>query len=210
MKSQAEVLKTITDFLKQVGKGNELISGFMSDPLPKSYHADMDLLFKALLEIINRAPVEYKVDNMSFSLEWLGNDFVMSYGYSDVDNLKKAIWLSIVGFITYFNYNGGYNLRNYRDELNASVREEIKGVCKDNLEANVLMCLISNLYAEKGFSDVESSDIACRLHYDEAVVNAAISGLEERGLVSVGEGHFKGIIYLNNKYHYLHPKWYNQ
>lgn len=85
--------------------------------------------------------------------------------------------------------------------------QEIKKVTSTELEFKVLKCLIDELYAEAGFSDIGCKDIADILKINANTVKGTIGSLTKKGIVSVGEGDFKDIIYLNNVYWYLHPEW---
>ena len=76
------------------------------------------------------------------------------------------------------------------------------------LEEQVLNSLISQLYAEEGFSDVDAKDIASNIKVDIKSVRGSLGSLVRKGIVSIdGNDSNYQIIYLNRAYYYLHPEW---
>ena len=77
-----------------------------------------------------------------------------------------------------------------------------------DLETRTLNSLIKQLYAEPGFSDVDARDISNDIHYSIKQVRGALGSLSKKGVVTVldNESGYH-IIYLNESYYHLHPKW---
>ena len=81
------------------------------------------------------------------------------------------------------------------------------------LESQVLNSLISQLYAEAGFSDVDVNDIAADISIDTKIIRGALSSLVKKGIVTLEKTDNWGadkqyvLIYLNESYWHLHPKW---
>jgi hypothetical protein len=80
------------------------------------------------------------------------------------------------------------------------------------LEQTLLTEFIGSLYAEEGFSDVDAKDLAQGTGIDIKIVRGALGSLVKKGIVSVetmqnwGEKAYE-IIYLNEDYWYMHPRW---
>ena len=89
--------------------------------------------------------------------------------------------------------------------------EAIKDLNLTQLESQVLGSLISQLYAEAGFSDVDAKDIARDIKVDIKSVRGSLGSLVRKGIVGI-DGNDSGyqIIYLNQKYWTLHPQWKNE
>ena len=90
----------------------------------------------------------------------------------------------------------------------------MKNLSLTPLEQQVLTSLIDGLYAEPGFSDIDAKDIAQETGIDTKVVRGVISSLVKKGIVDVEQTSTYGaptyqIIYLREKYWYLHPEWKN-
>lgn len=85
-----------------------------------------------------------------------------------------------------------------------------------DLEKQVVESLVSQLYAEPGFSDVDAKDIARDINVDIKSVRGAVSSLVKKGVVTICETDNWGvleqfqIIYLNESHYYLHPDWKNE
>ena len=81
------------------------------------------------------------------------------------------------------------------------------------LEKTVLESLISQLYAEPGFSDVDARDIANDTGIETRIIRGVLSSLVKKGIVQLEETSTYGakeqfvIIYLNSEYWGLHPQW---
>jgi predicted transcriptional regulator len=89
--------------------------------------------------------------------------------------------------------------------------EAIKDLNLTQLEEQVLVSLISQLYAEEGYSDVDAKDIAQNIKVDIKSVRGSLGSLVRKGIVGI-DGNDSGyqIIYLNQKYWTLHPQWKNE
>ena len=89
--------------------------------------------------------------------------------------------------------------------------EAIKDLNLTQLESQVLGSLISQLYAEAGYSDVDAKDIAQHIKVDIKSVRGALGSLVRKGIVGI-DSNDSGyqIIYLNQKYWTLHPQWKNE
>jgi DNA replication protein DnaD len=82
-----------------------------------------------------------------------------------------------------------------------------------DLEQTLLTELISGLYAEEGFSDVDAKDLAQGTGINIKIVRGALGSLVKKGIVSIeqtdnwgAEEQFQ-LIYLNEDYYYMHPRW---
>jgi hypothetical protein len=76
------------------------------------------------------------------------------------------------------------------------------------LETQILKSLISNLYAEPGFSDVDAKDIAHDLQINIKSVRGALGSLVKKDVITIDDnGAGFDIIYLNSNHYYLHPEW---
>ena len=82
-----------------------------------------------------------------------------------------------------------------------------------DLEQTLLTELISGLYAEEGFSDVDAKDLARGTGINIKIVRGALGSLVKKGIVSIeqtdnwgAEEQFQ-LIYLNEDYWYMHPRW---
>ena len=89
--------------------------------------------------------------------------------------------------------------------------EAIKDLNLTQLESQVLGSLISQLYAEAGFSDVDAKDIARATKVDIKSVRGALGSLVRKDIIDI-DGNDSGyqIIYLNKAYWTLHPQWKNE
>ena len=78
------------------------------------------------------------------------------------------------------------------------------------LEATVLESLISSLYAEPGFSDVDAHDLARHTKISTRSIRGVLSSLIKKGYITIDDSCGNGIyqlIYLNENKWYLHPEW---
>jgi DNA-binding MarR family transcriptional regulator len=84
----------------------------------------------------------------------------------------------------------------------------MKNLKLTQLEEQVLDSLISQLYAEAGFSDVDANDISRDIKVDIKSVRGSLGSLVRKGIIGI-DGNSSGyqIIYLNQSYWYLHPEW---
>ena len=76
------------------------------------------------------------------------------------------------------------------------------------LEQQVLESLISQLYAEPGYSDVDAKDIARDIKVDIKKVRGSLGSLVRKYIIDIdmNDSGYQ-IIYLNQSYWYLHPEW---
>jgi len=106
-------------------------------------------------------------------------------------------------------YAIGY-LENKIKSKEKEIKDPIDDVVSTDMEKKVLKNLIDQLYAEPGFSDVGVKDLASETKLSVNEVKGVIGSLTKKGIVSVGDKDFGGLIYLNHKYYYLHPEWGKQ
>ena len=79
------------------------------------------------------------------------------------------------------------------------------------LENQILESLISLLYAEAGFSDVDAKDIADDIKVPIKTVRGALGSLVKKGIITIDDnGAGFEIIYLKSDHYYLHPEWKNE
>lgn len=93
--------------------------------------------------------------------------------------------------------------------MKTQTEEQIKltrEVVETDLEFKVLTCLINNLYAEPGFSDVGVEEIAEKLKMKMNSVKGVVGSLCKKQICYVDE-EFKDCIYLDRGYWFLHPEW---
>lgn len=77
-----------------------------------------------------------------------------------------------------------------------------------DLEKQVIESLVSQLYAEPGFSDVDAKDIARDINVDIKSVRGVLGSLVKKGVITVDTNDSGyDIIYLNQSHWYLHPEW---
>ena len=88
--------------------------------------------------------------------------------------------------------------------------EAIKDLNLTQLESQVLGSLISQLYAEAGYSDVDAKDTTQHIKVYIKSVRGALGSLVRKDIIDI-DGNDSGyqIIYLNQKYWTLHPQWKN-
>ena len=94
--------------------------------------------------------------------------------------------------------------------MKTQTQEQIKlthEAVETELEFKVLTCLINNLYAEPGFSDVDVREIAKKLEMKVNTVKGVIGSLCKKQICYVGEDDYANIIYLDRGYWFLHPEW---
>lgn len=100
-------------------------------------------------------------------------------------------------------------LSKYTNEMNTQIK-------LTELEQTLLTELIGSLYAEEGFSDVDAKDLAFGTGIDIKIVRGGLGSLVKKGVVSIEQTDNWGadeqfqIIYLNEDYYYLHPRWGNK
>ena len=83
------------------------------------------------------------------------------------------------------------------------------------LEEKVLTALINGLYAEPGFSDVSDVDLVQQTEIPAKSIRGVLGSLCKKRIIFQctarelgieGQG-FNTLVYLQEKYHYLHPEW---
>ncbi len=76
------------------------------------------------------------------------------------------------------------------------------------LEKQVLECLIDELYAEPGFTDVDAHDIARNTKIDIKSVRGAVGSLVRKGII-YSDRNDSGFVLLclTEQYYGLHPRW---
>jgi DNA-binding MarR family transcriptional regulator len=76
------------------------------------------------------------------------------------------------------------------------------------LEKQFIETLISLLYAEPGFSDVDISDISRIMNVSKNTCKGILGSLVKKGLCYViDDDDFSDIIYLDRCLYHLHPEW---
>jgi predicted transcriptional regulator len=76
------------------------------------------------------------------------------------------------------------------------------------LETQVLESLISLLYAEAGYSDVDAKDLAADTQIPIKSIRGVLSSLVKKEIINIDENSSKyQLVYLNSAYWYLHPEW---
>jgi hypothetical protein len=84
-------------------------------------------------------------------------------------------------------------------------------IAQENLtamEAKVLDSLISMLYAEEGFSDVDANDLSQDTGIPTRKIRGVLSSLVQKGYVFIDDpGAGFQIVYLANEKYHLHPEW---
>jgi predicted transcriptional regulator len=83
------------------------------------------------------------------------------------------------------------------------------------LETQVLKSLISKLYAEAGFSDVDAKDIANDINVSIKSVRGALGSLVKKRIIDIESTNTScaeqyELIYLSPAHYYLHPEWKNE
>ena len=85
---------------------------------------------------------------------------------------------------------------------------ELNGKFTD-LEKQVIESLVSQLYAEPGFSDVDVHDISRDITtLPTKIVRGVLGSLVKKGVIGIDTNDSGyDIIYLNQSHWYLHPEW---
>ena len=78
-----------------------------------------------------------------------------------------------------------------------------------DLETQVIESLVSQLYAEPGFSDVDAKDISRDITtLPTKIIRGVLGSLVKKGVITVDTNDSGyDIIYLNQSHWYLHPEW---
>ncbi len=74
-------------------------------------------------------------------------------------------------------------------------------------EKQFIDTLISLLYAEPGFSDIDVTDMAKKMKCGVGTVKGIMGSLVKKGLIEEPDSDFAGIIYLANSLYHYHPEW---
>ena len=84
-------------------------------------------------------------------------------------------------------------------------------IAKENLtamEAEVMDSLISQLYAEAGFSDVDAKDLSKDTGIPTSKIRGVLSSLVQKGYVWIDDpGCGYQLVYLATEKYHLHPEW---
>ena len=87
-------------------------------------------------------------------------------------------------------------------------------IAQENLtamEAQVLESLISQLYAEPGFSDVDAKELSQITGISTRSIRGVLSSLVQKGYVFIDDpGAGVQIVYLAHEKYHLHPRWSKQ
>ena len=81
------------------------------------------------------------------------------------------------------------------------------------METAVMESLIQGLYAEPGFSDVDTHDLSRQTRISTKSIRGVLSSLVKKGIVHLEETDSYGapeqfvLIYLHESHYYLHPQW---
>ena len=76
------------------------------------------------------------------------------------------------------------------------------------LEQQVLECLIDELYAEPGFTDVDAHDIARNTKVDIKSVRGAVGSLVKKDIIWSDKNDSGYVLLcLTEQYYHLHPRW---
>ena len=79
-----------------------------------------------------------------------------------------------------------------------------------DMETAVMESLISLLYAEPGFSDVDAKELSSLTNYPTKQIRGVLSSLAKKGIVLIDDnGAGFQIVYLMEQFYYLHPTWSN-
>ena len=78
-----------------------------------------------------------------------------------------------------------------------------------DLETQVIESLVSQLYAEPGFSDVDAKDISRDITtLPTKIIRGVLGSLVRKGVITIDTNDSGyDIIYLNQSHWYLHPEW---
>ena len=79
------------------------------------------------------------------------------------------------------------------------------------METATMESLISFLYAEPGFSDVDAKDLSKDTGIPVNSIRGVLSSLTKKGLIQIDDpGAGYQIVYLMEQFYYLHPTWSNE
>jgi len=83
----------------------------------------------------------------------------------------------------------------------------MKNVIFTELEDKVLKCLIKELYAEPGFSDIDAKDLSKGTGIPMKVLRGVLASLVKKEVIFIEESQGYDIIYLEESFYHLHPEW---
>ena len=83
----------------------------------------------------------------------------------------------------------------------------MKKVVVTKNEKQFIDTLISMLYAEPGYSDVDVTDLAKKMKCGVGTVKGIMGSLVKKELIDEPDSDFGGIIYLANSLYHYHPEW---
>ena len=92
--------------------------------------------------------------------------------------------------------------------MNNTLLEQLGALQLTEMETATMTSLISLLYAEPGFSDVDAKDLSKDTGIPMNSIRGVLSSLTKKGLIWMddpGAGFI--IIYLSEQFYYLHPTW---
>lgn len=76
------------------------------------------------------------------------------------------------------------------------------------METATMESLISLLYAEPGFSDVDAKELSRDTGIPMNSIRGVLSSLTKKGLIGIDDpGAGFQIVYLMEQFYYLHPEW---
>ena len=79
------------------------------------------------------------------------------------------------------------------------------------METSTMESLISLLYAEPGYSDVDAKDLSKDTGIPVNSIRGVLSSLTKKGLIAIDDnGAGFQIVYLMEQFYYLHPEWSNE
>lgn len=79
------------------------------------------------------------------------------------------------------------------------------------METKTIESLISLLYAEPGFSDVDAKDLSEDTKIPVTSIRGVLSSLSKKGIVQIEDnGAGFQIVYLMEQFYHLHPTWLNE
>jgi len=94
--------------------------------------------------------------------------------------------------------------------MNNTLLEQLGALKLTEMETNTMTSLISLLYAEAGYSDVDAKDLAKDTGIPINSMRGVLSSLIKKGLIGIDDpGAGFQIVYLNEQFYYLHPEWSN-
>jgi DNA replication protein DnaD len=75
------------------------------------------------------------------------------------------------------------------------------------LEQQAIDSLIEHLFAEPGFSDVSTADLAKASGIAIKSLRGVLSSLAQKGVVAISADAGVSIVYLESRFYHLHPVW---